>query len=232
MENLQSTRDYINLTSSIVKCKIGTMKISQFIKNLSNVADNEELTNQYKNPIIANNLTVYLEYMVKNPPKYLFVGKAAGHLGCALTGIPFTDEYRLTPAGKNGCLPLLSTGYNIVSDEQHMENSATLIWDVFSNLSFYPILWNIVPFHPHKANDKNSNRTPTLLEIRTYSRFVDDILTLFPTINREKGIFAIGRKSEYRMIEMGKNASYVRHPSHGGSSKCIQQITKIVMISK
>jgi hypothetical protein len=65
-----------------------------------------------------------------------------------------------------------------------------------------------------------------------YSRFVDDILTLFPTINREKGIFAIGRKSEYRMIEMGKNASYVRHPSHGGSLKCREQITKIANSSK
>jgi hypothetical protein len=58
-----------------------------------------------------------------------------------------------------------------------------------------------------------------------YSRFADEILTLFPTINREKGIFAIGRKSEDRMIEMGKNTSYVHHPSHGGSSKCREQIT-------
>ncbi|MDR0456227.1 MAG: hypothetical protein LBH20_06050, partial [Treponema sp.] len=197
MGNKQSKmNDFDNLTSNIRKGNIAKMKISQFIKNLSNVADNEELTNQYKNPVIANNLTVYLEYMVKNPPKYLFVGEAAGHLGCALTGIPFTDEYRLTPAGKNGCLPLLSTGYNIVSDEPHIENSATLIWNVFSDLSFYPVLWNIVPFHPHNTNDKNSNRTPTPSEVRMYSRFVDDILTLFPTINREKGIFAIGRKSE------------------------------------
>ena len=148
------------------------MTVNQFIENLSSVEDNEALTNQYKNPVIANNLVVYLSYMKKNPPKYLFVGEAAGHLGCALSGIPFTDEYKLTPAGKIGCLPLLSSDYTIISDQAHRENSATSIWSVLSELSFYPVLWNIVPFHPHNANDQNSNRTPNPLEIREHSHFI------------------------------------------------------------
>ncbi|MCL2247356.1 MAG: uracil-DNA glycosylase [Lentimicrobiaceae bacterium] len=208
------------------------MTVNQFIKNLSGVAENEALTNQYKNPVIANNLAVYLSYMEKNPPKCLFVGEAAGHLGCALSGIPFTDEYRLTPAGKSGCLPLLSPKYAIISDESHRENSATLIWNVFSELSFFPVLWNIVPFHPHNVNDRSSNRTPTPSEIGKYSRFVEDILVLFPSINRENGIFAIGRKSEAGLLDMGINASYIRHPSHGGSTKCREHIIKIANFSK
>ena len=203
------------------------MTINQFIKNLSNIEDNEILTNQYKNPVIANNLAVYLSYMEKNPPEYLFVGEAAGHLGCALSGIPFTDEYRLTTTGKSGCLPLFSSDYTIISDESHKENSASLIWSVFSELSFYPVLWNIVPFHPHKVNNRNSNRTPTPSEVSKYSCFVEDMLTLFPTIDRQNGVFAIGRKSEARLLDMGKNASYIRHPSHGGYSKCREQITEI-----
>ena len=221
-----------NLISSANKGNVTKMTINQFIKNLSNVEDNERLTNQYKNPVIANNLAVYLSYMKKNPPKYLFVGEAAGHLGCALSGIPFTDEYRLTIAGKNGCPPLLSSDYAIISDEPHKENSATLIWSVFSELSFYPILWNIVPFHPHNENDQNSNRTPTPSEVRKYSRFVEDILNLFPAIDRENGVFAVGKKPEARLIDMGENVSYIRHPSHGGNSKCREQITKIANLSK
>ena len=228
MENRQAkTRDN-KLTSSIKNGNMTKMTINQFINNLSSVEDNEVLTNQYKNSVIAKNLAVYLSYMEKNPPKHLFVGEAAGHLGCALSGIPFTDEYRLTSAEKNGCLPLLSSDYAIISDESHRENSATLIWNVFSELSFYPFLWNIVPFHPHNANDQKSNRTPTQSEVRQYSCFIEDILNLFPTIDRENGVFAIGRKSEARLLAMGKNVTYIRHQSRGGNSRCREQIIKIV----
>jgi hypothetical protein len=108
-----------------------------------------------------------------------------------------------------------------------MENSATQIWSVLSELSFFPALWNILPFHPHEANDRKSNRTPTPREVREYSYFVEELLNLFPSINRESGIFAIGRKAEERLKELGKNVSYIRHPSHGGAGECRKQIVKI-----
>ena len=214
------------------------MTIDKFISRLTIFDDSDILTNQYKNPIKAKNLAVYLTYMKNNPPVYLFVGEAPGYGGCALTGIPFTDEFRLISSGKTECFPLLSSDYGIVSEVPHKkEESATIIWDVFSRTSFFPLLWNIVPFHPHESNNSESNRTPEISEIEAHCWFVKDLLELFPSINQENGIYAVGRKPQrglenMRLLKTNDDSKYIRHPANGGEKKCREKIIEIAKSAK
>ena len=206
------------------------MTVEQFIENLSSVPDTETLENPYKNPVKARNLSIYLRYMVQAKPRYMLVGEAPGYRGCALTGIPFTDEYRLSACGNTGCLPLLEPGYEIMTDPPTEEDSSTIIWRALVEKSFFPLLWNIVPFHPHRANNLRTNRTPNAQELKAWSHFIRDLLELVPSID-PGAIFALGRKAEEMLLrELDIRAPYIRHPARGGASKCTSAIYELADI--
>ncbi len=50
------------------------------------------------NEIRRRNLRLYLSEMAQYNPEVLLIGEAPGHLGCLLTGIPFTSEFLLLKA--------------------------------------------------------------------------------------------------------------------------------------
>jgi len=203
------------------------MTVERFIENLKRVPDTETLKNPYSNPVKAKNLSIYLNYMVQAEPKHMLVGEAPGHLGCALTGVPFTDEYRLCTPGNAGCLPLQQPGYEIFTDPPTKEESSKIIWRALAAKAFFPLLWNIVPFHPHEKNNLCKNRTPNSQELKEYSYFVRDLQKVVPSVNQGL-IFAVGRKSEEILRrELGINAEYIRHPARGGASKCTSAIYAI-----
>lgn len=198
----------------------------QFIAELKSVPSTETVNNQYLNPTKVKNFEIYLNYMIQNRPKHILIGEAPGYRGCALSGIPFTDEYRLTPNGSVGCLPLTQSGYRILSQKPHREGSATVIWESFSEKAYFPMLWNIFPFHPHKQYNLNSNRTPTSEEVARYNYFVNDLLRLLPSIQE---VFAVGRTSEKMLNEMGIRVTYIRHPANGGSKACRTKILSLTL---
>ena len=152
------------------------------------------------------------------------IGEAPGHRGCRWSGIPFTDEIRLIQAENIQNIPLQGDEYIVISEKPHREPSASILWSVFEEILYFPLLWNIFPFHPHPAGNFNKNRTPTQREIESYSYFVNDLLNLFPSIIK---VYALGRKSEKKFDEMGIRAEYIRHPANGGANKCKMKIEEI-----
>lgn len=200
------------------------MTINQFIQNLQKVQSSDTVYNPYTDDVKANNLAIYLNYMLSVAPKQILVGEAPGYNGCRYSGVPFVDEYRLTSEGNVGCLPLQQEGYEILSLKPHKEQSAGIIWSEFAEDSFFPLLWNVFPFHPHEKGDENTNRTPTTNEVKAQRHFVNDILILFPTITE---VYALGRTAEKSLKEMGIEAEYIRHPANGGATKCRERIREI-----
>lgn len=198
------------------------MTIEDFINKLASVPSSSKIYNPYTNNIKSSNLSIYLNYMAQNQPLHLLIGEAPGYLGCALSGIPFTDEYRLTNPDWKNCLPLQSSGYKVISQAPHREASSTIIWSVLKERNFYPLLWNVFPFHPHKENNRQSNRKPTQKEIECYSYFVEDLLSLFPSI---ENIYALGRTAEKAL----PNTIYIRHPANGGATQCKNQLNDIAV---
>ena len=131
------------------------------------------------------------DYLVRrSQAELLLVGEAAGYRGARVSGIPFTSERQLTGTGP-------------------AEASATIVHRVLDELGLteHVLLWNVVPTHPHRPGEPDSNRRPRAAEIDASRPFL--------------GLLAAGR----RVVPVGRTAEAaigtagIRHPSHGGANE-------------
>lgn len=130
--------------------------------------------------------------------------------------------------GGVGCKPLKAFNESNISKRKGFglkkEKSAGVIWLALAKNNFFPLMWNIFPFHPYKyQNGQFVNRTPDDDEINEHWHFVKDLLNLFPSI---KEIYAVGRKAEEHLRYNGFSVKYIRHPSHMGENECREGIKK------
>lgn len=201
-------------------------RIKLFIEKLSKEESTPILTNVYspvmpQSEICKENLYNYLHRIKNNNSKVMLIGEAPGYHGCRLSGIAFTSEDKFT----EDIIPEImgkDLGYKIYSKgEPEREFSASTVWpklkDWYNAHGSVPLLWNICPFHPHKDNDNESNRTPRKKEIERGIKYFLELVDIFEI----RHIGCIGRKSYNTIKAMGLNTSleYVRHPSCGGKTE-------------
>jgi uracil-DNA glycosylase len=145
--------------------------------------------NQYaRSALRRNRLREYFGRRAEAP--LLLVGEAAGYRGARVSGVPFTSERQLTGGGPS-------------------EASATIVHRVLAELGLEEsvLLWNLVPTHPHRPGERNSNRRPTSAEVAAARSFLDEL-----AVGRR--VIAIGR-----MAESALGVAAVRHPAHGGATE-------------
>lgn len=206
-------------------------RIKLFIEELSKEESTPILTNVYspvmpQSEICKENLYNYLHRIKNNNSKVMLIGEAPGYHGCRLSGIAFTSEDKFTEDIILGIMGK-DLGYKIYSKgEPEREFSASTVWpklkDWYNAHGSVPLLWNICPFHPHKDNDNESNRTPRKKEIERGIKYFLELVDIFEI----RHIGCIGRKSYNTIKAMGLNTSleYVRHPSCGGKEIFIKKI--------
>ncbi len=105
-----------------------------------------------------------------------------------MCGIPFTSERQLTGTGP-------------------AEATATIVRRALAELGIAErtILWNVVPTHPHRPRDPETNRRPTAREVAASAPFL-------AALAARRRVVAVGRLAESVLRCDG-----VRHPSHGGA---------------
>ena len=143
--------------------------------------------NQYsRSAVRRQRLADYLDARLQAP--ILLVGEAAGYRGARVSGVPFTSERQLTGRGP-------------------AEASATIVHRILAELGLETcvLLWNVVPTHPHRLGDPQSNRRPTRAEIEASLPFLEPV-------GNGRRVVAVGRLAAAVL-----DAPYVRHPSHGGA---------------
>jgi len=210
------------------------MTIEKLIEKLAKVESSTILNNQYKNELQRKNLELYLKYFVENPPKCLFVGEAPSNLGGALTGIAFTDEYHLKHADRMNYVSLKGFNEsNIVVEHRWKpseEDAAGFMWKELVDNKFFPLLWNIVPFHTHEKENMESYRNPMSAEVDAYWYFVKDLLELFPSI---KWVCAVGDVS-FKALKCGGDSikcviypTPIRQPVRGGAVTFREQVKAV-----
>jgi hypothetical protein len=145
-------------------------------------------------------------------PELILIGEAAGYQGCHVTGIPFTSE-RLIMAGT---IPRVSSRGQRLSRRPipWSEPSATTIWNALHEFGVAreTILWNAFPWHPHRAGDLQSNRTPRSAERTLGLPILEALLAAFPAA----AVGAVGRHAAHSLADCGRAAVALRHPSMGG----------------
>jgi uracil-DNA glycosylase len=144
--------------------------------------------NQYAaSTLLRRRLDRYLKRRAE--AELLLVGEAAGYRGARVSGIPFTSERQLT-----GCGPA--------------EASATIVHRVLDELGLeeHVLLWNVVPTHPHRPGDPDSNRRPRADEVEASRPFLE-------LLAAGRQVVPVGRVAEAALGTAG-----IRHPSHGGAT--------------
>lgn len=153
--------------------------------------------NQYAEPRLRERLVAYLESRLDAP--IVLVGEAAGYRGARVSGIPFTSERQLTGTGP-------------------AEATATIVHRVLDELGVgeQVLLWNVVPTHPHRLDDPETNRRPTRAEVEAGLTFVT--------------VLAQGRRTICvgRLAEAALGGPAVRHPSHGGARSFRAGLTSLL----
>jgi hypothetical protein len=158
--------------------------------------------------IRRDNLRSYLRSF-ERMPGVLLVGEAPGPWGCRFSGVHLTGEAQLC----SGELPF--TGRQSSRREApYRELSGTVVWKALGHRCRDVLLWNCVPFHPHRRGEPLSIRTPSAAEISAYSGVLREIERMVaPGL-----VVAVGRSAERALSSLGIPCRYVRHPSQGGAA--------------
>jgi hypothetical protein len=165
--------------------------------------------------------------------RYLFVAEAAGYQGCRFTGIAITCE-RMLLGGHKQITGQMVLGYNGIRtsrpdcvymtsrpqrDSGMNEPTDTYVWGAIADNGLDPndvLLWNIFPFHPHKAAAPFTNRTPTDEELADGLTFTLQLLEL---CGHKVSLGAIGKKSGVTLHDAGLTPIIMRHPANGGAGQ-------------
>ena len=154
--------------------------------------------NQYSSSAsLRERLSDYLSSRME--ASMLLVGEAAGYRGSRVSGFPFTSERQLTGTGP-------------------AEATATIVHGVLAELGIEDdvLLWNVVPTHPHRPGEPDSNRRPSAEEISSARPFLDELA-------RGRDVVPVGRVAEAALGIPG-----IRHPSHGGASAFRAGLARLV----
>ncbi len=154
------------------------------------------------------NLRRYLETFAA--AQFVLVGEAAGYAGCRFSGIPFTCEAQLVGPGRLAWVAGPGLARSSAADVPWVERSARMVWEALGERRDC-VLWNAFPWHPFREGEPLSNRPPGR-DLEDGLEVLRCFLDLFPAAQP----VAVGRVAERALLALGRNVSYIRHPSHGG----------------
>jgi uracil-DNA glycosylase len=204
-------------------------KFKGFVEELAAAKVTPNVYNQYsyeneENLIRRNNLFIYLKQMAKQKPGILLVGEAPGYRGCRLTGVPFTSEHLLMNNMKGLTLFGSETGYKLASGNEKLlkEATATIIWETLLKYELSALAWNAFPFHPHKKDSGETNRTPLKSELIIGEKPLLQMIEMFNI----KKVVAVGGKAEQSLTKLNISCHKVRHPAQGGKNEFAEGIRK------
>jgi hypothetical protein len=188
--------------------------LHNFLRALAARGDDHRVQNPYRLPGRLANLEAYLLAMLKaGGRRVLLVGEAPGYRGCLLTGIPFSSP-RLLRQAPHPWLRRLRPSLELTGDTA--EATASLVWQGLAGRRSLPLCWNAFPFHPHRPDRPDSNRSPTAEELIEGEQHLRQLAELYaPQL-----VVGVGRKggqAARRALPLCEVVE-IRHPSYGGKA--------------
>lgn len=179
--------------------------------------------------------------LLRRSPVAILVAEALGYQGGRFSGIAMTSERMLMGHHADaGPLEILGqaapplprtsnparTANRTAQWQGFTEPTATIVWRellrLLCPLDF--VLWNSVPWHPHRTRAKLSNRTPTTAESAAGAVHVRRLRQIYPNAT----VIAVGTKAREALTNLQIPARSARHPANGGASDFTADIRKIL----
>ena len=110
------------------------------------------------------------------------------------------------------------------------ERTAAVIWRMLDQIDAKIFLWNVFPLHPHESGDPFTNRQHNARERQAGEEVLRDLVAL---LNPSR-IVAIGNDAAAAAdrVLSATPVVRVRHPSYGGQTQFIRQITDLYGVSE
>ena len=198
-------------------------RIDALLARLAAVPQAPDLFNPFQDGRLAGNMRRFLLFLASKPVRLALVGEAAGHRGCALTGMPFTSPETLAT---NANPFFASHRESMFRQGDVFEPSGRYVWGVADAHGVVPLLWNALPLHPHLPGKPRTNRTPRTKELELGKPFLAEVLDIY----RPELVVAVGRKAEHSLGALFPGLAFrtVRHPAMGGSTLFRNQMAEIL----
>jgi uracil-DNA glycosylase len=164
------------------------------------------------------NLIRSLERALELRARTIWVARDLGYKGGRRTGLALTDEAHL-----DSYRALLDGVYveKATKGPEVRERTASTIWRMLDRIGEPIFLWNVFPLHPHENGNPMSNRCHAARERKTCASYLHDLVSML----RPEKIVAIGGDAHKAALEIGVSTLKVRHPSYGGQTDFIRQIS-------
>lgn len=205
-------------------------RVRDYVRLLVETTVPPHLSNPYRSPAAAKNLSIFLSRRDPLAETVLLVGEAPGYRGAALSGVPFAS---LSILGEEWGDPWDSfgpgAGYTMPADAQYRrEATATIVWQVLARLFRsvpLPLTWNAVPFHPF-GSSLQSNAPLAKRDLTIGKPWIEALLELFPRVL----VVGVGVRADEALNAIGIEHCFVRHPSRGGKEGFAQGLAAISVL--
>jgi len=206
-------------------------QLGPFLDRLSAIPAPPDSVNPWSSETVygqirLQNLRRYFAQLLERGVDTLMLGEAPGYLGCRRSGVGFTSEPQLIGGISSMGMLGAERGYQLSGEfpDLRKEQSATIVWGELVRLDFVPLVWAAFPFHPHKPDLPNSNRTPKRFEI-DFGRPI--FLELIEAFQIER-VFAVGNIAHASLAAAGIDAPKIRHPAQGGKNDFVAGMEWVV----
>ncbi len=198
--------------------------INSFVAHLERQVNTSTLQNPYLLPHRSDNLRAYLQAIFsQRGRRVLIIGEALGYRGGLHTGIPFSSA-RLVHESTHPFWRNLRR--QLMVDCSVSEATASIVWTYLANRRRMPLFWNALPFHPHRAGEAASNRTPTAAEVSSGQPYLKALAEGWqPDL-----IAGVGSKGYQAALQAlpGSRIVQLRHPSYGGKQAFCQGMDRLL----
>jgi hypothetical protein len=208
--------------------------VERFVEEISTIsfdncfnpyADRCEVFDQPSGPSIRRlNLLRILKALEASKAVDLWVGRDLGYRGGRRTGLALTDECSLSLYASHLGISSLERS---TSGPPVKERTAENIFRILRFVDVSVLTWNVFPLHPHEVGKPFTNRQHTRAEASVGFDFLERLCELFQVRN----IIAIGNDAANWTRRLNANNHCVRHPSYGGQSIFLDQMSKIYEVS-
>lgn len=105
------------------------------------------------------------------------------------------------------------------------ERTAAVIWSMLDRIDARVFLWNVFPLHPHEPNAPFTNRQHNAAERAAGEAVLATLVSLI----RPRRIVAIGNDAAAAAARITSQVPVVcvRHPSYGGQTQFLRQISAL-----
>lgn len=151
----------------------------------------------------------------------IWIGRDLGYRGGRRTGLALTDDIHIAEHLSRWGL----TAKRPTVGEAVAERTAAVIWQMLSQTQLNVFLWNVFPLHPHEPGNPFTNRQHNAAE----RRFGEDALAALIELLRPKRIVCIGNDAYNALNRLQGSVPTVavRHPSYGGQTQFVSQISEL-----